>query len=69
MLGGIICLWLLIFQDFEFEVIFMMGKYNVGPYNFSWIESSETIQSLYDELLDAQIFCVDLVHDQLAKNH
>jgi hypothetical protein len=30
-LGGRICHWLFLFQEFEFEVVVKPGKYNVGP--------------------------------------
>jgi hypothetical protein len=29
-LGGTICHWLFLFQEFEFEVVVNLGKYNVG---------------------------------------
>ena len=32
---GIICRWLLLFQEFEFEIIFRLGKLNVVPDHLS----------------------------------
>jgi hypothetical protein len=53
-LGGRICHWFLLFQDFEFEVVVKPGKYNVGPDHLSRIKSGEASLSLDDELLDVQ---------------
>jgi hypothetical protein len=36
-LGGRICRWLLLFQEYDFEVIVNPGKLNVGPYHLSQI--------------------------------
>jgi len=30
-LGGKICIWLLLFQEYDFEVVFKRGRLNVGP--------------------------------------
>ena len=40
-LGGNICTWLLLFQEFDFEVIVKLGRLNVGPDHLSQIESGE----------------------------
>ena len=34
-LGGKICRWLLLFQDFDFYIIVNLGRLNVGPDHFS----------------------------------
>jgi hypothetical protein len=54
--GGRICRWLLLFQEFEFEVVFKIGKYNVGLDHLSRIDPGEASQILDDEILDAQLF-------------
>jgi hypothetical protein len=40
-LGGRICRWLLLFQEYDFEVIVKPGKLNVGPYHLSHILSGK----------------------------
>jgi hypothetical protein len=66
-LGGRICRWLLLFQEFEFEVVVKPDKHNVGPDHLSRIESGEVGGSLDDELPDAQLFRVEAVPDQLVE--
>jgi hypothetical protein len=41
MLGGRICTWLLLFQEFYFEVIFKLGKLNAGPNHLSRVTNGE----------------------------
>jgi hypothetical protein len=41
-LGGRICRWIFLFQEFEFEVVVKPTKHNVGHNHFSWIESRES---------------------------
>ena len=52
-LGAGICRWLLLFQEFDFEVIVKPGKLNLGLDQLSWIESGEEPTSLEDNLPDA----------------
>ena len=40
-LGGEICWWLLLFQEFDFEVIVKLGQLNVGPDHLLRIDSWE----------------------------
>ena len=40
-LGGKICRWLLLFQEFYFEFIAKPGQMNVGPDHLSRIERGE----------------------------
>jgi hypothetical protein len=65
-LGGRIYRWLFLFQEFEFELVLKLGKYNVGPNHLSRIKSNEVGRRLDDELLDAQLFQVEVVLDQLV---
>ena len=60
-LGGKICRWLLLFQEFEFEVIVKPRWLNVGPDHLSWIESGEEPTNLEDNLPDPQLFVIDVV--------
>jgi hypothetical protein len=57
---------LFLFQYFEFEVVVKPGKYNVGLYHLSWIKTGEASQSLDDELLDAKLFRLKSILDQLV---
>jgi hypothetical protein len=41
MLGGRICRWLLLFQEFDFEVIVKLGKLNARPDHLSRVTNGE----------------------------
>ena len=60
-LRGRICWWLLLFQEFEFEVIVKLGQLNVGPDHLSRIESGEEPHSLEYNLPDVQLFSINVV--------
>jgi hypothetical protein len=62
-LGGRICRWLLLFQEYDFEVVVKTGKLNVGPYHLSCILSGEDVGNLDDSLPDAQLFSIKMVDD------
>ena len=64
MLGGEICRWLLLFQEFNFEVIVKLGRLNVGPYHLSRIESGEEPTSLEDNFPDAKLFAIHMMDHQ-----
>ena len=63
-LGGRICRWLRLFQDFDFEVIVKLGRMNVGPNHLSRIESGEEPTNLEDNFLDVQLFVIHMIEDQ-----
>ena len=65
-LGGRICRWLLLFQEYDFEVVMKPGQLNNGPDHLSRIESGEDPISLEDELPDAQLFSVSMVDEYFA---
>jgi hypothetical protein len=50
-LGGRICRWLLLFQEFDFEVVVKPGRLNVGPDHLSRITNGEEPSSLEDNFL------------------
>jgi hypothetical protein len=52
-LGGRICRWLLLFQEFEFEVIIKPRKLNAGPNQLSRVTNGEEPTNIEDKLLDA----------------
>jgi hypothetical protein len=58
MLGGRICRWLLLFQEFDFEVIVKPQKLNVGPDHLSRITNGQEPTNLEDNFPDAHLFSV-----------
>ena len=47
-LGGKICQWLLLFQEFYFEIIVNQGRLNAGPDHLSQIETGEEQTDIED---------------------
>ena len=47
---------LLLFQEFELEVIVTPGKLNVGPNHLSQIDTGEEPKGVKDDLPDAHLF-------------
>ena len=62
-LGGRICKWLLLFQEYDFEIIVKLGRLNAGPSHLSRLESGEEPTSLEDSLPDAQLFTIHITDD------
>jgi hypothetical protein len=65
-LGGRICRWLLLFQEYDFEVVVKPGKLNAGPDHLSCILSGEDAGNLDDNFPDAQLFAVRMVDDYFS---
>ena len=61
-LGGHICRWILLFQEYDFDVVVKLGQLNVGPDHLSRIETREEPTSLEEGLLDVQLFDVHVVN-------
>jgi hypothetical protein len=61
--GGKICRWILLFQEYDFEVIVKPGKLNSGPDHLSHILTGEDAGNLDDSLPDAHLFVVQMVDD------
>jgi hypothetical protein len=57
-LRGRIYRWLLLFQEFEFEVIVKPRKLNAGPDHLSRVTNGEEPMNLEDNFPDAQLFSV-----------
>eukprot|EP00253_Pinus_taeda_P011750 PITA_11750 len=55
-LGGRICRLLLLFQEYDFEVVVKPRRLNAGPYHLSRIETSEEPTNLEEGLLDAHLY-------------
>lgn len=66
MLGGKICRWILLFQDFDFEIIVNLGCLNVGLYHLSRIEIGKEPTNIEYGLVDAQLFKFDKENDHYA---
>ena len=66
MLGGRICRWLLLFQEYDFEIIVKPGRLNAGPDHLSWIDSGEDPSNLDDNLSDAPLFAIQIVDEYYA---
>jgi hypothetical protein len=66
MLGGRIYRWLLLLQEFDFEVIVKLGKLNAGPDHLSRVTNREGPTSLEENFPDAQLFLVQIVDDYVA---
>ena len=59
--------WLLLFQEFEFEVVVRPGKLNVGPDHLSWIDTGEEPIGVEDDLPDAHLFWIEAVPAELEE--
>jgi hypothetical protein len=66
MLGGRICRWLLLFQEFDFEVIVKPGKLNAGHDHLSRVTNGEEPTNLEDKFPDAQLFSVQIVDEDFV---
>ena len=60
-LGGKICQWILLFQEFDFEIVAKPLILNVGPDHVSRLENGEDPTSLDDNLPDTQLFALKMV--------
>jgi hypothetical protein len=66
-LGGRICIWLLLFQEYDFEVVVKLGGMNKGPDHLSRLEHGEEPTSLEDTLLDAQLLAIRKFDDHFTE--
>jgi hypothetical protein len=62
-LGGRIYKWLLLFQEFDFEVIVKPGKMNARPDHLSMVTNGEEPTNLEDNFPDAQLFSVHVTNE------
>ena len=61
MLGGNICRWLLLFQEFDFKIVVKPRRFNLGLDHLSRLENGEEPTSLDDNIPNAQLFTVKMV--------
>jgi hypothetical protein len=66
-LGGRICRWLLLFQEYDFEIVVKLGRMNKGPDHLSRLEHGEEPTSLEDTLPDAQLLAIRKVDDHFTE--
>jgi hypothetical protein len=66
-LGGRICRCLLLFQEFDFEVIVKPGKLNSRPDQLSRVTNGEEPMILEDNFPYAQLFSVHIVDDYFTE--
>ena len=62
-LGGKICRWLSLFQEYDFNVVVKPRRLNIGPNHLSRIETEEEPINIEDNLLDAQLFTIIVADD------
>jgi hypothetical protein len=67
MLGGRICRWLLLFQEYDFEIVIKPRRVNKGPDHVSRLEHGEEPTSLEDTLPDAKFLVIKKVDDHFAE--
>jgi hypothetical protein len=65
-LGGRICICLLVFQEYDFEIIVKPGRMNKGLDHLSRLEHGEEPTSLEDTLSDAQILTIRNIDDHFV---
>jgi hypothetical protein len=66
-LGGRICRWLLLFQEYDFAIVVKPRRMNKGPDHLSRLEHGEEPTSLEDTLPDAQLLAIGKVEDHFAE--
>ena len=62
-LGGRICRWLMLFQEYDFEIIVKIGRLNIGLDHLSKLESGEEPIDLDDSLPNVHLFSIQIVDD------
>jgi hypothetical protein len=65
-LGRRIYRWLLLFQEYDFEVIVKPGKLTAGPDHLLHILSGKDVGNLDDSFPDAQLFAVRMVDEYFS---
>jgi hypothetical protein len=57
-LGGRICIWMLLFQEYDFEIIVNPRRMNKGPDHLLRLEHGEELTSLEDTLPDEKLLAI-----------
>jgi hypothetical protein len=66
-LGGRICRWILLFQEYDFEIVVKPGRMNRGPDHLSMLEHGEEPTILEDALSDAQLLSIINIDDHFTE--
>jgi hypothetical protein len=66
-LGGRICRWLLLIQEYDFEIMVKPRRMNKGCNHFLRLEHGEEPTSLEDTLSDAQLLEIRNIDDHFAE--
>jgi hypothetical protein len=64
--GGQICRCLLLFQEYDFEIIFKLGRMGKGPDHLSRLEHGEEPTSLKDTLPDSHMLTIRKMYDHFT---
>jgi hypothetical protein len=67
MLGGRIWRWLLLFHEYDFEIVVNPGRMNKGPDHLSRLEHGEEPTSLEDTMSDAQFLAIRNIDDHFVE--
>jgi hypothetical protein len=67
MLGGRIYRWLLLFQEFDFELIVKPRKLNARLDHLSRVTNGEEPTNLEETFLDVQLFLVHIANDYFTE--
>lgn len=59
---------LLLFQEYDFEIIFKPRQLNIGPGQLSWIEMGEEPTNMEENLLNSQLFYITYVDNYFENN-
>jgi hypothetical protein len=59
--GGGICIWILLFQEYDFEIVVKPGRMNKGPDHLYRLDHGEEPTSLDDTLPGAQLLAIRVV--------
>ena len=62
-LGGNICIWLLLFQEYDFEIVVKPRTLNAGPGHLSRLQTGEEPTNIEDNLPDSQLFAIIVEDD------
>lgn len=65
-LGGNICRWLLLFQEYDFEIIVKPGRLNARPNHLSILETGEEPTNAEDNLPNVQLFTIRVADDHFS---
>jgi hypothetical protein len=66
-LGGRICIRILLFQEYDFEIILKPGRMNKGPNHLSRLEHGEDPTSLEDALSDEKLLAIRNIDDHFVE--